>query len=400
MADVGIVMPVYIQKPSFLNTAIHSILTQNHNDFRLIIVIDGAPEMINIAHEIINQDQRVEIVINHTNQGVAKSLNRGFDILLKDPQIKYLTWVSSDNRYYPNFVGTLRNELMKAPDTVGLVYSSFHYIDDNDNILTSEAEQVALRKYQAQPKEVLLDDCIIGVSFMYRAEYAKRIEGYKLEPVEDYEYWLRLTQHCDIKYIPLELVDYRVNSQFSISAQLQSSNQHRRWRYAFHLARYQARKRLQIPTELTVLFAVKNANDEIINRVENLYEQVYSNYYFCILDLSLDQQVFKSISNISHPTTGFKWFPNSSEKNAILNVLPAVITPYVYILDTSSFPNPMVLQVLMDQIKNADERLISNYYTNNYQLVGYRTHFSQPEPFSNELYRTNLLIPLLKQNSS
>ena len=44
MIDVGVVMPVYKQKPAFLEAALQSVLKQTYAKFKLVIVIDGAPD--------------------------------------------------------------------------------------------------------------------------------------------------------------------------------------------------------------------------------------------------------------------------------------------------------------------------------------------------------------------
>jgi glycosyltransferase involved in cell wall biosynthesis len=398
MTDVGIVMPVYIQKPSYLQAALRSILTQTFADYRFIIVIDGAPEMLSIIEGIVKNDPRVELIIKQTNQGVAKALNSGFDMLFKDSNIKYVTWVSSDNIYYQQFVETLRNALHNGPNELGIVYSSFQNIDDDDHPLNGEDELAQLRKYQAQPKEILLDACLIGVSFMYKSQFAKRMEGYHLEPIEDYEYWLRLTEHCDIKYIPIELINYRVNSQYSISAQLQSPVQHRRWRYAFHLAKYQARRRLNIPTELTIIFTVSKEEQAKLDRLEDLYEQLYSNYYVIVIDLSMDQGATGNIAHISHPTVQFKWYPNVLQREAILDVTQAVETPFTMVLGDEYFWYVLELQTLVAELKKADKDVMSNFYVGNHQEIGYRKYATQKGPFYNELYRTEKLIELLKEH--
>jgi glycosyltransferase involved in cell wall biosynthesis len=395
MTDVGIVMPVYIQKPSYLQTALRSIITQTFADYRFIIVIDGAPEMLRITQEIVKNDSRITILINETNQGVTKALNRGFDVLFKDLNIKYVTWVSSDNIYHRQFIETLRNVLHNGPNELGLVYSSFQTIDGEDLPLGGEAQLAQLRQLQVQPKEILLDICIIGVSFMYKSQFAKQIDGYHLEPVEDYEYWLRLTEHCDIKFIPVELINYRVNSQYSISAQLQSPDQHRRWRYAYHLARYQARRRLNIPAEITILFPVRKETQAKLDRVENLYEQIYSNYYVNVIDLSLDQSATGNIAHVSHPTVDFKWFPNVLQSEAILYVTQTVETPFTMVLGDENFWMITELQTLVAEMKKADKDVMSNFYVGNHQEIGYRKYAAQEGPYYNELYRTEKLIELL-----
>ncbi|SFT19715.1 glycosyltransferase [Paenibacillus sp. BC26] len=400
MIDLGVVMPLYKQKPAFLAAALGSVLKQTFQQFKLIIVIDGAPEMEPLVRMLIQGDKRVQIVSHVYNQGVAKALNTGFQYFYDMPNIAYLTWVSSDNIYYPRFLETLRNALVKGPQELGLVYSSFQSVDNDGNTIYDEKMLAVQRQYQSQPIEKLLDSSLIGVSFMYKSIYAKQIDGYELVPVEDYDYWLRITEHCNIKYIPVELLDYRVNSTFSVSATLQSTSQHRIWRYAYHLARHHARMRRGIAPYMTILFPVKESSPEVIARIENLYEQTFSNYTCYILDLSPDMRVTADLSHISHPTTDFKWFPNANVATALLHAIQMVHTPYSYILGPRLFNDLMELTVLHNEMEKAAPELMSNYYTEDGSAVGYRhssTHSGKAGMYD-ELFRRQSLVDYVKAN--
>ncbi len=341
-------MPVYRQKREFLTAAVQSVLAQTHRGFRFVLVIDGAPEMEPLVQELTAGDPRAEIIAYPDNRGVAAALNTGFEALLADPAILYLTWVSTDNVYGPDYVGVLRSALVQGPPELGLVFSSFRSIDDEGRQLRSEAELAALRVYQAQPEERLLDYSMVGVSFMYKAQYARQIAGYGMQPVEDYDYWLRLSETCRMKHLPVELMDYRVDSAHSISAQLRGPQEHRRWRYAYHLVRHQARLRRGIPAQLTVLFPLGLALDNEIEVLEDLYEQSFSNYSCIVLDLSESQQPTSALGAISHPTTSFKWCPGMGVSPAILYAAQHVTTPYVLVLGPGRFREVVDLQQLID----------------------------------------------------
>ena len=64
----------------FLAAAIESVLAKTYPDFELVIVIDGATDA---SHRIAASypDPRIRILVNETNQGLAKSLNRGLKII-------------------------------------------------------------------------------------------------------------------------------------------------------------------------------------------------------------------------------------------------------------------------------------------------------------------------------
>ncbi|OXM14692.1 glycosyltransferase family 2 protein [Paenibacillus herberti] len=348
MTDVGIVMPVYKQKPEFLAIAIQSVLAQTYQKFRFILVIDGAPEMEPLVRAQVGQDQRVEVLSYPDNKGVAHALNTGFEPLLEDDRIQYLTWVSSDNSYDPHYLEVLRAALVQSLPELGLVYSSFRSIDDEGRQLMSEAELASMRHYQSQSEEKLLDSSIVGISFMYKSSYARLTGPYGMQPVEDYDYWLRLTEHCRMKHLPVELVDYRVNSSFSISASLKSELAHRRWRYAYHLTRHQARKRRGVSSPLTVLFPLVHAREHEVAIMENVYEQTYSNYTFTVLDLSESGQPTELLSSISHPTTSFNSFPGMKVTNSLLYASYSISTPYTLVLGPKLFEAAVDLQNLLD----------------------------------------------------
>lgn len=399
MTDVGIVMPVYTQKPDFLRQALESVLQQIFTAYQLIIVIDGDPQMEPIVNLYTANDPRVSVISYPINQGVAHALNTGFNVLLSNPDIKYLTWVSSDNIYDPHFLDVLRASLVKGPQSLGIAYSSFQSIDNEGNLLCDEHQLAALQQYQGQSKEKLLDSSIIGVSFMYKAELARIVGEYRMQPVEDYEYWLRLVEHCEIRFLPVELMKYRVNSSFSVSAQLHTTEHHRRWRYTYHLARLQARCRRGISPALTILYPIQAADLSNIVAVENIYEQTFSNYIFRVMDLSYDSQPTSVLAKISHPITEFVWMPGASVQHAIYRMLLSVTTPYTLIFGPDLFTSYMDIQYLMENLIKNDHLAISNYYTENHTLIGYRHKgvASVKKTITNELFNSVELLELYSQ---
>lgn len=398
VVDLGIVMPVYKQSPEFLEAALQSILKQTFQQFKFVIVIDGAPEMEPLIRSIVEDDHRVYIVTYERNQGVPHALNTGFTELFKDKHIEYLTWVSSDNIYRPLFLEILYTAINKGPDELGIVYSSFQSINNYNQPLNDEHALAALRNFQGKPKEALLDSSIIGVSFMYKAKYAKMVAGgYSLAPIEDYDYWLKLTDFCEIKYIPIELMDYRVDSTFSVSSQLKSTEAHRKWRHAYHLTRHNTRVRRGIPTEITFLFILSEATTEAVARIEDLYEQVFSNYICHVIDLSEDYQVNKILHQIPHPCTMFEWLPTWDRTAAALFTAKKINTPYTMLLDLNPFDYIMNTQVLYDELKRADGNIWSTYYDKDKRVIGYRNEHNLAPIKKNELFRTPKLVYLLEE---
>lgn len=398
MTDVGIVMPVYTQKPEFLQQALESVLAQTFKGYRLVIVIDGDPQMEPLVSLYIADDPRVSIISYPVNRGVAHALNTGFKVLSEDPDLKFLTWVSSDNVYHPYFLEVLRSALDKGPKELGIVYSSFQSIDDEGKKLSDEHHLAALRQYQCQPKEKLLDSSIIGVSFMYKSEFAKAAGEYGMEPVEDYDYWLRLSEYCEIRYLPVELMNYRVNSSYSVSAQLLTTERHRKWRYAYHLTRLQARSRRGIPPALTIVYAVGAAGPAEVAAVEHIYEQTFSNYIFQIVDISPDGEPSASLAAIHHPITQFIRMPGATIQHAEYQAVENIFTDFTIVLGSELFLSFLDIQILMEHLPHYGESVISNFYTEDHTLIGYR-HKGIPSVKThlyNELFKSNELKELYR----
>lgn len=209
MARVAVVMPVWRQKPAYLNSAIRSVLSQRYRNYRFCIVIDGADATV--RRNVFGwkaRYPRIVVIDRATRRGIARSLNEGFGVLRN---CSYRTWVSSDNVYSPGWLGRLVRALDAAPKRIGLVYSSFRTINRSGHVV------VRRRAGMDRPKRYLLKRDFIGMSFLYRASSARRVGGYRpgFEQAEDYDYWLRLTEVCDIQYVPAVLVSYRVGGRYA-----------------------------------------------------------------------------------------------------------------------------------------------------------------------------------------
>lgn len=359
MKDVGVVMPVYTQVPEYLKLALQSMLNQSYEHFHFVIVSDGASaKTVKQIKEITEGDSRVHLIEKEKNEGVPKALNTGFHYLMSIREIKYFTWVSSDNIYYPTFLEQHRNTLEQAPKHVGLSFSSFRHIDANGEQL-KEPQLKEFYDYQNQPKENLVNYCFIGVSFMYKKRYAAMIEGYKLAPVEDYEYWLRITEVCDIQFIPEVLMEYRTESPLSVSAQVKHSKDgHRKWRYAFNLARYEARQRRHIAPFLTIIFPVDDQMSNVETKFEDLLEQTYSNFNFIIIDCSRNHSVTDGLQPINDPRLTFLQLPSGTKEEAVQLGLERANTPLTMVYGKGAFPsspwdlNNLIIQFQQDKYKS------------------------------------------------
>jgi len=205
MPAISVVLPVY-NGDLYLKESIDSILHQTFQDFELIIVDDfSSDKTAEIAIEYANITPKISYIRNASNIKLPLALNEGFN----KASGRYWTWTSCDNLYLPNAFAVLSAALDKN-SSVGMVYSSMEIIDEAGKSMV---------QVNAGPADDLILRNVVGASFLYRADIAKKIGGYSKEKFlcEDYEYWFRLACNTTIAPLPIVLYKYRQH-QKSLSA--------------------------------------------------------------------------------------------------------------------------------------------------------------------------------------
>lgn len=199
MRTVSIVLPVY-NGEKYLAESIKSILGQTFRNFELIVVNDCSTDSTErIVMEFLENDQRIRYIKNDVNSKLPRSINNGF----AEATGKYWTWTSDDNIMHPNMIEKLVSYL-DSHDNVDLVYTDYNQIDETGRFLGSIA---------VEPESAIYIKNVVGASFMYRSDIAKRIGGYDTDRflVEDYEYWLRINLNGTIACLHECLYDYRIH---------------------------------------------------------------------------------------------------------------------------------------------------------------------------------------------
>ena len=204
MKKISIILPVY-NAEKYISQTLDSIINQSFSDYELIIIDDGSTDD---SSKIINnyRDDRIKYYKNIKNSGIVFSLNRGLEIASSE----YIARIDSDDiclkdRLLHQF------EFLEANKNVGVCSCNIKYIDASGN----EGEIIKMPLSSDETKiNFLFGNPIIHPASMFRRELALRVGGYTvgMEPAEDYDFWLKLSEICDIQNINEVLLKYRVHS--------------------------------------------------------------------------------------------------------------------------------------------------------------------------------------------
>jgi len=197
---VSIVLPVY-NGERYLEQSIVSCLRQTFVDWELVVVNDASTDNTQkIIDRFRQEDSRIRCVVHPENRKLPGSLNSGFAVA----RGRYFTWTSDDNLYRPEALAEMA-DVLDLDDRYDLVYSDYQVIDANGRSL----HEIAVDS----PEELVLRN-VVGACFLYRRQVHERLSGYDETKflVEDYDFWLRVSQHFRISP-PLRklLYDYRVH---------------------------------------------------------------------------------------------------------------------------------------------------------------------------------------------
>ena len=115
---VSIIVPVY-NAQKFLKETVETVLIQTYRNFELILIDDGSTDnSLSIINKLKKIDSRIKI-LTQVNKGVSSARKLGITYSLGE----YITFLDSDDTFYPNSLEVLLNELKE--DDYDIVNGSF-----------------------------------------------------------------------------------------------------------------------------------------------------------------------------------------------------------------------------------------------------------------------------------
>ncbi len=205
---ISVLMPVY-NVAAFVAASIESILDQSFQDFEFIIIDDGSTDG---TSEVVGvyEDPRI-VFVQRRHLGTVYQLNFGLAIAKGE----YIARQDGDDWSHPERLEKQIDFIESRPD-YGVVSSAMSLVDEKGHSLK-------VLRYPAEPDyEKLMEKCCIShPASMWHREIHKRIGGYDEEfnknCCEDYDFWLRVSEHFRICVLDEILYTKREHPKSSIS---------------------------------------------------------------------------------------------------------------------------------------------------------------------------------------
>jgi glycosyltransferase involved in cell wall biosynthesis len=189
----------------FLSESIDSILCQTYRDYEFIIVDDGSSDnSFRILDSYAKENQNIKIIRNDSNIGLTKSLNKA----LLSARGNYVARMDADDISIDTRLEK-QIDLLEQNVNVGLVSCNSIVIDENGHAVKNVLMPLTINSL------IRKRNYLVHGSVIIRKDVLDKLGGYdeEMRYAQDYELWLRITGHYEIRCIEEYLYKCRVHPE-------------------------------------------------------------------------------------------------------------------------------------------------------------------------------------------
>lgn len=225
---VSVIMPVF-NGERFIAEAIESILQQTYRNFELILINDcGMDGSMDIARAYGKLDDRIRIINNDCNHGIAYSRNVG----LARSRGKYIA-IMDDDDYAFNYRLEKQVAFLENNPEYDVVGGKAQWIDEQGNIIKPE---VNVLKDAKKIKTMFLFFNIFNNSeVMFRKSVIEE-NGIKYEDgllgMEDFKFWIRVSKIAAMTNLDELILGHRISHSNETSRVKKDMQEERRALFA------------------------------------------------------------------------------------------------------------------------------------------------------------------------
>ena len=205
---ISVILPVYNSK-NYILKCLESLKNQSNQNFELILVDDGSTDKTLIISKKYLENHfnyRYRLIINRTNIGITKSLNKGFKVA----KGKYLARADADDIYEPDRFA-VQLKFLKKNTNISLIGSNVKYIDKNENFLSFS--NLPIYHSNIWSRLFFHNPLIHSTIFFKRHIFKKTLYNEKFSTTQNYDMYCRIINYYKIANIKKPLANYRIHDQ-------------------------------------------------------------------------------------------------------------------------------------------------------------------------------------------
>ena len=203
---ISVIIPCF-NDGQFINEAVDSVLSTNYPDIEIIIVNDGSTDDTTLK-TLLQLEKTGIKVLSQTNNGLAKSRNRG----IKECSGQYIIPLDADNKIKPDFIK--KSIPVLSSGQWDIVYGKPVFFGEN-----AQKRMFSPREFDGN---LLFYDNYIDACTIFRKSVWEKTGGYDenmpVQGNEDWEFWLNcFLKGFKFKFIDEEIFEYRIRNNSMIA---------------------------------------------------------------------------------------------------------------------------------------------------------------------------------------
>ncbi|AGE23692.1 glycosyl transferase group 2 [Geobacillus sp. GHH01] len=219
--------------PSF-NSELHieqtvaSLLNQTKPLHKIVIVDDGSQDgTLEVINRMMRENKNIELIQLKQNSGPSYARNIGVEHADSD----WILFMDSDDIAHPLLIEELQAHLERLNRTGDqpeyfLAHPNYRHIDEHGKVIDELNYGRPYRKEEALGF-LLLRNTIATSGILVNRELFRKVGGFNTEYryAEDWDLWLRMSEHSGIAHINKHLVDIRRHSH-NLSASMSTMHEY------------------------------------------------------------------------------------------------------------------------------------------------------------------------------
>jgi glycosyltransferase involved in cell wall biosynthesis len=196
---ISVVVPVY-EQPELLEEALESADEQTLDDYEIVVVDDASQTDF---QPIVGEYDRARLIVHDRNRGAAAARNTGIDAARGD----LVAFLDADDTWKPTKLEKQLAVFESDDESLGLVYTGFVQYELDG----TEWERYPGWRGNIYIEELERDRIHPTSTVMVRRDVMENVGGFDtaLPSRQDYDLWIRITEHYAVDYVDEILVDKR-----------------------------------------------------------------------------------------------------------------------------------------------------------------------------------------------
>jgi glycosyltransferase involved in cell wall biosynthesis len=291
---VSVIIPLF-NAEKYIKDTLYSVLNQSYQDFEILVIDDcGTDRSISIVEQI--KDNRIRIIHNNRNLGIAESRNIGID----QASGEYIAFLDDDD------IATMERleqeiDFIKSHNDIDVVCSDMRFLDDSGKPVIEKSPMDTYANPFRTKAELIFHDVVPNGSAFIKKDFILRNNlrfKDKQYGMEDYRFWTECAAVGKISSVGNVLLYWRLRSDNETNIVLENQADCRRrvfrdiqknaiQKYGFELNECEVETFCNSFTERNVFQTVEQLKRvqlllmEMIHQAEVMDSQFYNAFSFC-----------------------------------------------------------------------------------------------------------------------